>query len=230
MKYEVVLFDADDTLFDYKRSEKDAFKNVMLEFDINYEENHHLKIYQGINSALWKEFEQGLITQEKLKTERFRRLSDTLRLGLDEIELASSYIKHLANSSYLFEESLELVESLHKQYKLAIVTNGLKDVQSKRIKESIIAKYFTQITVSEEILLSKPDPRIFEHTLASLNHTDKSKVLVVGDSLTSDIRGGINFGVDTCWYNPHRIINKTNIRPTYEINTLSELGKILAVT
>lgn len=227
MKYEIIIFDADETLFDFKKSERDAFKNAMLEFDIEYDENHHLKIYQGINTAIWKEFEEGLITQDKLKVERFKRLSDALNTRFDEVEFAKSYMKHLANASFLYEDSIELVESLHKDYKLTIVTNGLKTVQDKRIRKSVIAKYFEDIVISEEVKLAKPDSRIFEHTLNNIKQTDKSKVLVVGDSLTSDIQGGINFGVDTCWFNPHKIENKTGIKPTYDINNLMELKAIL---
>jgi 2-haloacid dehalogenase len=227
MKYEIIIFDADETLFDFKKSEREAFKNAMIEFDIEYDENHHLKIYQGINTAIWKEFEEGLITQEKLKVERFKRLSDKLDAGFDETEFAKSYMKHLANASFLYDDSMGLVESLHKDYRLTIVTNGLHDVQDKRIRKSVIAKYFQDVVVSEEILIAKPDPRIFEHALNNINHTDKSKVLMVGDSLTSDIQGGINFGVDTCWYNPNKIVNKTAIKPTYEISSLMELKDIL---
>jgi putative hydrolase of the HAD superfamily len=136
-------------------------------------------------------------------------------------------MKHLANASFLFDESIELIESLHKDFKLTIVTNGLTDVQSKRIRKSVIAKYFEDIVISEEIKVAKPDPRIFEHALKNIKHTDKSKVLMVGDSLTSDIQGGINFGVDTCWYNPRKLENKTEIKPTYEISSLVELKDIL---
>jgi putative hydrolase of the HAD superfamily len=227
MKYEVIIFDADDTLFDFKKSEREAFKNAILEFDIEYDEKHHLKIYQEINTAIWKEFEQGLITQEKLKVERFKRLSDRLNTNFDENKFAKAYMRHLADASFLFDESIELVEGLHKNYKLTIVTNGLTDVQSKRIRKSVIAKYFEDVVVSEEILIAKPDPRIFEHALKNIKHTDKSKVLMVGDSLTSDIQGGINFGVDTCWYNPNKIENKTSIKPTYEISNLMDLKDIL---
>ena len=230
MKYEIILFDADETLFDYKKSEKDAFKNTMLEFDIEYDENHHLKIYQSINTAIWKEFEGGLITQKKLKVERFKRLSDKLNAGFDENLLATSYMKHLSNSSFLYDDSIELLESLHKDYRLTIITNGLKDVQDTRIRKSIIAKYFEDIVVSEEIEVSKPDPKIFEHTLNNIKHTDKSKVLMVGDSLTSDIQGGVNFGIDTCWFNPNRIVNTTGIKPTYEIFSLMELKDVLEST
>lgn len=227
MKYEIIIFDADDTLFDFKKSERDAFKNTMLEFDIDYDENHHLKIYQGINSAIWKEFENGLITQKELKIERFKRLSAKLNAGFDEIKFAKSYMKHLSNASFLYDESIALVESLHKNFRLTIVTNGLKDVQNNRIRKSIIAKYFEDIVVSEEVQVSKPNPKIFEHALNNIMHTDKSKVLMVGDSLTSDIQGGINFGIDTCWYNPNKIENKTKFKPTYEISNLMELKNIL---
>ena len=227
MKYEIIIFDADETLFDFKKSERYAFKNTMLEFDIKYDENHHLKIYQGINTTIWKEFEQGVITQEKLKVERFKRLSDRLNVGFDEIQFASSYMKHLSNASFLYTDSIDLVESLHKDYRLTIITNGLKDVQDNRIRKSIIAKYFEDIVVSEEVKVSKPDPKIFQRALNNIKHTDKSKVLMVGDSLTSDIQGGINFGIDTCWFNPNKIANKTEIKPTYEICNFIQLKDIL---
>ena len=94
MKYEIIIFDADETLFDFIKSERDAFKNTMLEFDVEYDENHHLKIYHGINADIWKEFEKGLITQEKLKVERFKRLSKSLNTEFDVVEFAKSYMKH----------------------------------------------------------------------------------------------------------------------------------------
>ncbi|MBU3129084.1 YjjG family noncanonical pyrimidine nucleotidase [Clostridium tagluense] len=227
MKYEVILFDADETLYDFKKSERKAFKNTLLKFNIKYDENYHLKIYQEINTVLWKEFEQGLITQEKLKVERFKRLSDRLNVSFDETNFAKSYIEHLAEASFLYDYSIDLIENLNKSYKLAIVTNGLTFVQDRRIRKSIIAKYFETIVISEEILISKPNPKIFEYVLKNIKHTDKSKVLMVGDSLTSDIQGGINFGIDTCWYNPNKIVNGTSIKPTYEISNFSELKVLL---
>ncbi|OOM69970.1 pyrimidine 5'-nucleotidase YjjG [Clostridium puniceum] len=229
MKYEIIIFDADETLFDFKKSERDAFKNAMLEFNIEYDENYHLKIYQDINTLIWKEFEEGFITQEKLKIERFKRLSDKLKIDFDEYRFSKSYMKHLANGSFLYENSLNLVKKLHKDYKLAIVTNGLKNVQDNRIRKSIIAKYFDAIVISEEVKISKPNPKIFEYALKNMNHTDKSKVLMVGDSLTSDIQGGINFGIDTCWYNPSETQNVTGITPTYEISNLIALNDVLKI-
>lgn len=229
MKYEIILFDADETLFDFKKSERDALQNTMLEFAIAYNEDYHMKVYKEINTAIWKEFENGRIAQNKINVERFKRLSDQLNAGFDGVQFAKSYQKHLAGASYLYDDSIGLVASLHQDYRLAIITNGLKDIQEYRIRKSIIAKYFEDIVVSEEVAVAKPDPGIFEHALRNLKHTDKRKVLMVGDSLTSDIQGGINFAIDTCWFNPNRIANQTGIKPTYEIAKLTELKRILLV-
>lgn len=227
MKYEIIIFDADETLFDFNKSEKEAFRNTMVEFDIEYNENYHLKIYKEINSKLWKEIEAGSITQQLLKVERFKRLSAVLNIDFDAIKFANCYAKNLANSSHLYDESLSLIDSLHKDYELILVTNGLTEIQDKRIRKSIIAKYFKNIIISEEVQVSKPDPRIFDFALKDIKKLDKSKILMVGDSLTSDIQGGINFGIDTCWFNPHKIGNETNFKPTYEISNIMELKNIL---
>lgn len=227
MKYELILFDADETLFDFRKSEKEAFKNTMQEFKLDYNEEYHLKIYQDINTVIWKEFEKGLITQKILKVERFKRFSDKINAGFDETKFAKSYMLHLANASFIYDESYELLKVMNNNYRLAIVTNGLKDVQDKRIRKSAIAEHFETVVVSEEVEVSKPNPKIFEYALNRVNYTDKSKVLMVGDSLTSDIQGGINFGIDTCWFNPSKILNNTNIKPTYEIFNLMELNAIL---
>lgn len=227
MKYEVIIFDADETLFDFEKSEREAIKNTMMEFNIDYDENYHLKIYKDINSVVWKDFENGIIAQSDLNIERFRRLIKSLNFNFDEEKFAKAYIKHLSYASFLYNDSLALIENLYKKYKLLIVTNGLKDVQDNRIRKSIIGKYFENVVVSEEINISKPNPKIFEYALNSINYSNKSKVLIVGDSLTSDIQGGLNSGIDTCWFNPNNIINNISIKPTYEINNLMDLKNIL---
>lgn len=227
MKYEVLLFDADETLFDFKKSEKQAFENSIKDFNIDYDENYHLKVYEEINKKIWLEFEQGLITQEKLKVERFKRFSKEINIPFDALEFSKAYIKHLANASFLYNDSNRLIEELSNDYKLAIITNGLKDVQSKRIGQSVIAKYFDTIVISEEVKVSKPNPKIFQIALNNLNYNDKSKVLMIGDSLTSDIQGGINFGIDTCFINCTRFKNSSSIKPTYEISNLLDLLKLL---
>lgn len=142
MKYEVILFDADETLYDFKKSEREALKNTMLDFKIEYIEIFHLQAYEEINKFLWKELEQGLITQKRLNIERFKRLSNQLNLNIDATKFAKSYIEHLADASFLYDDSTDLIENLYKYYKLSIVTNGLTFVKDKRIRKSTISKYF----------------------------------------------------------------------------------------
>lgn len=227
MKYKVILFDADETLFDFKKAEKEAFKNSMLELDIEYDENYHFATYKEINTAIWKELEEGLITQEKLKTERFKRLIDKLDMTFDENDFANIYMTHLGNGSFLFDGAMELIDDLSSKYILSIVTNGLTSVQERRLKKSTIAKHFKDIVISESIGISKPHPDIFEHAINNLGTFNKDEVLMIGDNLNSDIRGGINYNIDTCWYNPNKLENKTDLKPTYEICDYTELRRLL---
>ena len=227
MKYKVILFDADETLFDFKKAEKEAFKNTMIEFNIDYDENYHFSTYKEINTAIWKELEEGLITQAKLKTERFRRLIEKLNLNFNENDFSDAYMKHLAAGSFLFDGATELIEDLSSKYILSIVTNGLTSVQEGRLKKSVIAKYFKDIVISESIGIAKPHPDIFGHAINNLGTFNKDEILMIGDNLSSDIKGGINYNIDTCWYNPNKLENKTDLKPTYEVCDYTELRNLL---
>ncbi|GAA0178822.1 YjjG family noncanonical pyrimidine nucleotidase [Clostridium sediminicola] len=227
MKYEVILFDADDTLLDFKKSEEYAFERTISEFDIKYYRNYHYKTYKNINKKVWEELEKGLILVEDVKIERFKRFTKKLNISVDPEELNKTYLDFLSKTSFLIEGSNEILSSLSDKYRLCIITNGFADVQNKRIRNSNLNNYFEEIIISEEANASKPDPKIFEYTFKMLNLQDKSSVLIVGDSLTSDIKGGVNFGIDTCWYNPDNETNKSDVHPKYEINKLNELNDIL---
>ena len=137
------------------------------------------------------------------------------------------YVKFLSQGSFLYEDTKDLLDYLSKNYKLGIITNGLADVQHKRIRESDVGHYFDDVIISDEIKIAKPNPEIFEYALKSLNHDDKSSVLMVGDSLSSDIKGGLNASIDTCWCNLSNKVNNTDIVPKYEINNLLDLKNIL---
>ncbi|MFH5837155.1 YjjG family noncanonical pyrimidine nucleotidase [Proteiniclasticum sp. C24MP] len=223
MKYKVLLFDADDTLFDFRKAERHAFIRTMEDYGYDFEEEVHLKSYHEINTAIWKEFEKGEITQKKLKVERFRRYRDALNLEFGPEDFAGKYMKHLSHASFLYPDSEELLEKLDGKYKMAIITNGLTDVQTRRIRKSSVSHYFEEIVISEEIQVSKPDPEIFIYTLNKLGHEELDSVLMIGDSLSSDIRGGSAFGVDTLWYNPWKKENTSEIKPTYEVASLMEI-------
>lgn len=229
MKYDLIIFDADETLYDFKKSEKTALESTMCDFNLDYDEEYHLEIYKEINSAVWKELEKGLITQKELNVLRFQRMLERLGKELDAVDVANNYIKHLSHASFLYEESLDLVKNLSKLYRLAIVSNGLKEVQDRRLRKSPISGYFEAIIISEEVGLAKPDPAIFELLFDQISFKDKRRALIVGDSLSSDIQGGLRFGIDTCWYHAGSAANGTEISPTYEIERLEELYQILSV-
>lgn len=225
MKYKVILFDADDTLFDFQKAEVVAFENTVKAFGMDYEASYHYEMYHQINTQIWHEFEKGTITQETLKVERFRRFCEQAQIAVNAKDFAKSYMEHLGQCSFLLEGAYGLVERLSQTHILGIITNGLTMVQEERIKKSKIAKFFKTIVISESIGISKPDPKIFEHTLQQLDVFEKKSVLMIGDSLTSDIKGGINFGIDTCWYNPKGIVNHSDIIATYEIEKLESIHK-----
>lgn len=227
MKYEVILFDADETLFDFNKAEESALEKAMVEHGAVYDSNHHLVHYREINRGIWDEFERNLITAKELKIERCRRFFEKLGMSIDPKEFSDSYLTALGEMAFLFNGVEEIIDNLHKKYRLILITNGLAKVQRARMKKTLLQNYFDSIVISEEIGISKPNIGIFEHAFKSIGHTDKSTVLIVGDSLKSDIQGGINFGIDTCWYNPRGLNNSTDISPTYEIRSMEELADIL---
>lgn len=222
MKYKMIIFDADETLFDFTKSEKYAFKKAMEESNLEFKEEH-LITYKEINIEIWQEFEKGFISQKELKIDRFRRFLSLIDKSVDAYLFAESFMNNLEQASFLFEDALEFVENISKTHRLIMVTNGLTRVQRTRIRKSIIAKYFEEIIISEEIGYAKPSPMIFEKGLSKVCLPGKEEILIVGDSLTSDIQGGINYGIDTVWYNPNNYNNNKGITPTYEINKLSDI-------
>ncbi|MDN5352097.1 MAG: 2-haloacid dehalogenase [Clostridiales bacterium] len=227
MKYELLLFDADHTLFDFDASEREALEKTMRSFGLPYESSVHLSAYKQINTEVWKAFELGEMTQETLKTERFKRLADRFSFQFSPSEFSDQYMKHLAEAAIIFEESFPVLSALKPTHRMAIVTNGLARVQNGRMSRSSIAPFFEALFISEEMGVAKPNPEFFFKALRALNFADKSKALVIGDSLSSDIQGGINAGIDTCWYNPKFLENKSGLTPTYEIHTLSELTRLI---
>ncbi|MDF9842440.1 MULTISPECIES: YjjG family noncanonical pyrimidine nucleotidase [unclassified Paenibacillus] len=226
MKYDVILFDADDTLFDYGMAEGQAFLNVFTHFGLPAGAEEYAASYQEINHALWADLEAGRITSAALRVERFNRLFVRHKLEYNPEEFSEAYLRFLGEGTFLIQGAVELCGAL-EGCRLAIITNGIKDVQLSRIKGSPLAGTFEQIIISEEAGYQKPAAGIFDYAFDKLGISDKSRVLIVGDSLTSDIRGGVNYGIDTCWFNPLRKTNSAGVEPTYEIRELSELLDIV---
>ncbi|QQZ63458.1 YjjG family noncanonical pyrimidine nucleotidase [Paenibacillus sonchi] len=225
MKYEVILFDADDTLFDYGMAESRALYNAFAHFGLPTGAEDYAASYKEINAALWKDLEQGRTTSAVLRVERFNRLFAAHKLDLSPEAFSEAYLKFLGEGTFLIQGAVELCREL-AGCRLAVITNGIKDVQLSRIQGSPLSSTFEQIIISEEAGCQKPERGIFDYAFAKLGISDRSKVLIVGDSLTSDIQGGINYGIDTCWFNPLGKEGAPGIHPTYEIRELSELLEI----
>ncbi|RAS76731.1 YjjG family noncanonical pyrimidine nucleotidase [Priestia endophytica] len=228
MKYEIILFDVDDTLFDFSMSEREALRKTFEEFGLptglaEYEAN-----YKEISKILWRDLEQGLTSLSELGVERFRRLFLAHELEINADTFNSIYLGYLSRETHLVQGAVELCDNL-AGCRLAIITNGFTDVQTSRIGSSPLCNTFEHIIISEEAGFQKPEKDIFDYAFSKLQTTDKTKVLIVGDSLTSDIQGGINYGIDTCWFNPHLKENDIGIKPTYEIRELMDLIQIIGM-
>lgn len=226
MKYETILFDIDDTLFDFGISEKKALHKAFLEFGLPAGVEEYRVSYKEISKVLWRDLEQGLTILSDLGPERFKRLFLKYELDIDANVFNSVYLGHLGKEIHLIQGAAELCGSLDG-CKLAVITNGFGDVQRSRIGGSPLCNAFKHIIVSEDAGFQKPDKGIFDYAFSKLEIKDKASVLIVGDSLTSDIQGGINYGIDTCWFNPNRKENNIGIKPTYEIRELNDLLKII---
>ncbi|MBN1301345.1 MAG: YjjG family noncanonical pyrimidine nucleotidase [Melioribacteraceae bacterium] len=227
MKYELLIFDADDTLFNYNEGESFALAASLQAFKINADFNNFRKTYSDINKSLWQDFELNQISADDLKIERFRRLFSSLNIGIDAEKFSDLYLHNLSKAVFLIDGALELIKKLSRNYRLVIITNGLTKVQRPRFNKSAIGKYFETYIISEEIGLQKPDPGIFKFTFNKTKYNKKDKTLMIGDNLGSDILGGNLFGIDTCWYNPGQKANLTGITPTFEIHRLSALLTLL---
>lgn len=238
MNYKLVLIDVDDTLFDYPKTEEVAFRNTFEELGFFVEselgnakkEEIYEKIkdrYKDVNLQLWKDLEKGAVDKDRLKVVRFEKIIEEFDLKYDPYEMSELYLKKLGEGIFPFEATEKLCEYLHSKYKVGIVTNGIKEVQHSRIENSTIVKYIDKIIISDEVGVNKPDKRIFEYAMNYFEIMDKSEVIMIGDSLGADIKGGQNAGIDTCWVNLRNNVNDIGIVPKYEVRKLEELFEIL---
>ncbi len=213
MTFSWILFDADGTLFDYDHAEGEALDALWSDAGLP-PRGDLLTIYRRINSALWRRFEAGEATAAEIKEKRFRDLVDELGVDADPGRLSAGYLDHLSRQTRLVPGAEPLLESLRRTRKLALITNGLSQVQRPRLERSPIGRHFEVLVISEEVGFAKPDGRIFAQALALMGGPPKEEVLMVGDNLHADIEGAHRFGLATCWLNPGGRDRRGEIEPT----------------
>lgn len=215
-----LLFDLDDTLFDFHRSEREALEKTLLSFGIT-PNDEIIEYYSRVNDSQWKLLEKGELTREQVLTGRFDIFYEGIgKSGIDSNETWVRYENNLSKSWYYIDGAEELLSELCLDYELYIVSNGTATVQDGRIAASGIGKYFKDIFISQRIGYNKPDKRFFDLCFEKMNGLKHENALLIGDSLSSDIQGGINSGIATLWYNPHNKKATEEIRPSYEVTSL----------
>ncbi len=228
-KYTALLFDADETLLDFSKDETDALSRILDECGIEKSEEN-IKAYKEINVGLWKALERGEIDKPTLKKIRFSLFFD--KIGYtpkeDPFIINERYLSYLGEGGNLLEGAKELISDLHSAgYKLYIVTNGIAATQKKRLTKAGILPCFTELFVSEAIGHQKPKKEYFDYVLTHIDEKDKSKLLLIGDSLTSDIKGAIGAGIACAWLRHDRTADSGELRPDYIIDRISDVKNLL---
>ena len=226
-KYYCILFDADNTLLDFDAAERKALAENLTEYGIE-PSSETVQKYREINEGLWRQLEKGQIRRDKLVSERFTRFLKEIGAAGNGAEMNRFYLDKLASHPDLMPGNvLDVLRELAEVATLAIVTNGFDRVQGRRVKESGVAEWMEEVFVSERLESEKPNRKIFDAALRTLGVENREHVLVVGASLSSDIQGGINAGLDTCWLNRDHQENPGLVSPTYEIDALEQLYPIV---
>lgn len=226
MAYRIALFDADNTLMDFTRSEHEALR-VCLSARGMVADAETVGAYSRINDSHWKRLEQGLTTRDRLKIERFADFFAEIGYHGDPALMARDYVEALSAQRFLMNGALELIRNLYGRCRLYIITNGITTVQKSRFGGCPLSPYFDGVFISEEMGCAKPSSIFFQRVAAHIPDFSLRDALVIGDSLTSDIVGGINAGIDTCWYNPGGNVAPADMPITYTVSALSDILPIL---
>lgn len=223
MSYKFLLFDLDHTLLDFDAAEDVALTQLLKEGGVT-DIQAFKDYYVPMNKALWKDLELKKITKQELVNTRFSKLFAHFGIEKDGAYLANRYQFYLAQQGQVFSGAVELLDILiDRGYELYAATNGITAIQTGRLAQSGLAPYFNQVFISEQLQTQKPDALFYERIGQQIPNFSREKTVMIGDSLTADIQGGNNAGIDTIWYNPHYLENKTQAQPTYEVHSYQDL-------
>lgn len=226
-RYDVLLCDADNTIFDFTKAEENAFAIACAHAGIDGAERL-LPVYADINSAMWKLLELGGITQSVLRVRRFELFLAAIgRTDIDARDMGDTFADALGRQSVPLPGAVEAVARWSRVLPVIIVTNGISKVQHGRMEGSEVRHFISGMVISEEVGAAKPDPRMLELAMEKAGVTDRRRALMLGDSLSSDIAAAANAGVDACWFNPRDAENAKGLPVRYEIRSLDEVDAIL---
>ena len=223
---EILFLDLDDTILDFHKAERLAIAKTFTAFDLEPTEEI-LNRYHDINLMHWQMLERGELTRPQVLTGRFRMLFEELGRQVDAQAVARVYEKNLGIGHYFLPGAQDAVQTLQKGYRLFLASNGTATVQHSRLTSAGLYPYFEKVFVSQELGYNKPAKAFFDACAKEIPGYAPEKALMVGDSLSSDILGGINAGLPTCWVNPHHKPHPENITPDYQIEALSQLPELL---
>lgn len=220
-KYTTLLFDVDGTILDFEKSKERAFHEILRENHLQ-EEKINLACFSKVEAALWAAFEKEEITKDYILSNRFRRYFNEINVTLDCMTFEKSYQERLGRYADKIKDADEVLHELAKNYHMHIITNGVTNTQMTRLEIAGYLSLFDKIFISDAIGFAKPRKEFFDYVLAQTG-TKKEEALIIGDTLTSDIVGGVNSGIDTCWFNPTGMQNPYEFEPTFVINNLKAL-------
>lgn len=224
---DTLLFDLDNTLLDFDKAEANALTKALGDVGITVTDEMRGS-YNKINLAQWKLLEQGRITREEVKIRRFKLLFQKFDIKVSPEEVAKAYQRYLGQGHYFIDGAEEVLQQLSKKYRIYLVTNGTLSVQRGRLKSSGIQKYLQGVFISEEIGFNKPSIEYFNKCFAQIPDFKKENTVIIGDSLSSDIQGGKNAGIQTIWFHrPQDQTKNPQPKPDYEIRSLKSLLKML---
>lgn len=223
---EYLLLDLDDTILDFKKSEEYGIRKTLQDAGVA-PTDAVCERYSQINKAFWKRLELGQVTRDQLMVGRFQQLFEELGVVADAAGCSAAYMDNMSSVHFFLPGAEDAVKCLHQTYRMFIVSNGTASAQQRRLAGANLYPYFEQVFISEIVGVNKPDKVFFDRCFAQIPGFDPQKALIVGDSLSSDIKGGINAGIRTCWVNPAHKTAPEELKPDYEIEALSQLEALL---
>ena len=226
--FKVILWDLDNTILDFFLAEKNSLKAAFKRLGLGEFSDDAVALYSSINIRHWEMLERGEIEKSEVFRLRFEAFLKEIGKSADPLELNELYERGICNTIEFIENSFEIISSLKGKYKQYCITNGRKDVQKDRLELSGLNKVFDGVFISDEIGYEKPSEKFFDYVLKHISPCSKEEILVIGDSLTSDMKGANNADLKCCWYNPEGKPKPEDIRIDYEIKKLEEITKILS--